>query len=217
MLPPVYFILEQKSTIVYKWAEATVEMTSKNRPKRPRNAAATRDAILKSALIAFSHGGYDGVGLREIAQEAGVTAMLVNRYFGSKEALFAEVVEALFADGSLFSGSTEELGMRVSKLIVAKMRQPPASTDPLLLMLRSAPNARAARILRKSIKRQFEEPLAGVLGGREAAMRAGLFLALIAGFQFMHRMIGSEALVEADGTALSRRLASLFQALVDDH
>jgi AcrR family transcriptional regulator len=143
-------------------------------PKGPRNAAATRDAILQSALIAFSQAGYDGVGLREIAQEAGVTAILVNRYFGSKEILFGEVVEALFADESLFSGSTEELGMRVAKLIVAKTKEAETSADPLLLMLRSAPNPRAVEILRESIKRHFEHPLAGGLAGREAAFRAGL-------------------------------------------
>ena len=35
--------------------------------------------------------------MREIAEGAGVTAMLVNRYFGSKERLFAEVVAATMA------------------------------------------------------------------------------------------------------------------------
>src|SRR5215510_12811631 len=59
---------------------------------RPRNAAATRAAILASARRAFARAGYDGAGVREIAKGAGVTAMLVNRYFGSKERLFAEVV-----------------------------------------------------------------------------------------------------------------------------
>jgi AcrR family transcriptional regulator len=49
---------------------------------RARNAAATRQAILQSALVAFTQHGYDGVGVREIARAAGVTAMLVNRYFG---------------------------------------------------------------------------------------------------------------------------------------
>src|SRR6201989_1182842 len=58
---------------------------------RPRNAAATRAAILASARKAFAMAGYDGVGLREIAAGAGVTAMLVNRYFRSKQELFAEV------------------------------------------------------------------------------------------------------------------------------
>src|SRR5262252_9033329 len=59
---------------------------------RPRNAAKTRAAILTSARQAFARAGYDGAGVREIAEGAGVTAMLVNRYFGSKERLFAEVV-----------------------------------------------------------------------------------------------------------------------------
>jgi AcrR family transcriptional regulator len=144
----------------------------------------------------------DGVGLREIAQEAGVTAILVNRYFGSKEILFGEVVETLFADGSLFSGGTEELGMRVARLIVAKTKAAETSAAPLLLMLRSAPNPRAAEILRVSIKRHFEQPLAGGLAGREAALRAGLFLALIAGFQLMHHIIVSAGLVEADESEL---------------
>ena len=62
--------------------------------KRTRNAAATRAAILGSARAAFVRSGYDGAGLREIAETAGVTAMMVNRYFGSKQLLFAEVLEA---------------------------------------------------------------------------------------------------------------------------
>ncbi|MGZ8814950.1 MAG: TetR family transcriptional regulator [Mycobacterium sp.] len=37
------------------------------------------------------------MGLREIAGDAGVTAMMVNRYFGSKEQLFAGAVESAFA------------------------------------------------------------------------------------------------------------------------
>ena len=61
-------------------------------PHRRRDASATRAAILASARSAFARHGYDGAGVREIAEGAGVTAMLVNRYFGSKEGLFAEVV-----------------------------------------------------------------------------------------------------------------------------
>ena len=60
-------------------------------PVRRRNAEATRAAILASARACFTRAGYDGAGVREIAAGAGVSAMLVNRYFGSKEKLFAEV------------------------------------------------------------------------------------------------------------------------------
>src|SRR6201986_5413050 len=62
------------------------------KPPHRRDAVATRAAILASARRAFAAAGYDGAGVREIAKGAGVTAMLVNRYFGSKEKLFAEVV-----------------------------------------------------------------------------------------------------------------------------
>src|SRR5258706_13311434 len=67
---------------------------------RPRDAAATRAAILKSARAAFARSGYEGTGEREIAAGAGVTAILGNRYFGSKEGLFAEVVDATMDDPS---------------------------------------------------------------------------------------------------------------------
>ena len=60
-------------------------------PARRRNAGITREAILASARQAFAQVGYEGAGVREIAEGVGVTAMLVNRYFGSKELLFAEV------------------------------------------------------------------------------------------------------------------------------
>jgi AcrR family transcriptional regulator len=187
-----------------------------NTPKRPRNAAATREAILQSALIAFSRAGYDGVGLREIAQEAGVTAILVNRYFGSKDDLFAAVVEIAFANDRLFPGDVATLSERVAHHIVAKTDKEGKSIDPFRLMLRSAPNVRAAAIIRKSIERHFERPLADFLSGDEIRARAALFLAVIAGFQLMRRIIASTALVEADEAALSNRLASLFQLLVDE-
>jgi AcrR family transcriptional regulator len=48
---------------------------------RRRNALPARKA--------FARAGYDGAGVREIASGADVTAMLINRYFGSKERLFA--------------------------------------------------------------------------------------------------------------------------------
>src|SRR5579864_9647512 len=65
---------------------------------RRRNAAATRAAILASARKMFARCGYDGAGLRDIAAGAGVTAMLVNRYFGSKEQLFAAVAADAMRD-----------------------------------------------------------------------------------------------------------------------
>src|SRR5216683_5162016 len=72
-------------------------------PIRRRNAAETKQAILLSARAAFARCGYDGVGVREIAKAVGVTGILVNRYFGSKEQLFSEVIASTMANPGILS------------------------------------------------------------------------------------------------------------------
>jgi AcrR family transcriptional regulator len=182
-----------------------------DRPKRPRNAAATRDAILRSALSAFSHHGYDGVGVREIAQMAGVTGVLVNRYFGSKEELFAATVEKICADSGIFENDS----LTLAKRLAAKVMSETEPIDALLLILRSAPNPRAAEILQENIARHFERPLKSSLPGPHASERATMILALTVGFQLFHKVLGSKALVRANRASLSRRLTKTLQGLID--
>ncbi|MFI1801447.1 TetR/AcrR family transcriptional regulator [Streptomyces sp. NPDC020379] len=57
-------------------------------PARRRDGAATREAILAAGVVEFTEHGYAGAGVRQIAERAGVTAMMINRYFGSEEGLF---------------------------------------------------------------------------------------------------------------------------------
>src|SRR3546814_4717843 len=59
---------------------------------RKRDATATRAAILTAARDRFLRDSYDSVGLRDIANGAGVDVALIGRYFGGKEGLFREVV-----------------------------------------------------------------------------------------------------------------------------
>lgn len=183
--------------------------------KRPRNAVATRDAILRSALAAFAHQGYDGVGVREIARAAGVTAVLVNRYFGSKEKLFAAAVETMFSDSTLFGGDASTLAQRLAALVVTKSHKDGHPSDPLLLLLRSAPNPRAAEILRDNIARHCERPLKSFMRGRKRAERAAIVLALIVGLQLFHKVIGNKALADANGTSLSGDLKLMLERLID--
>jgi AcrR family transcriptional regulator len=120
---------------------AAKQQSSFNEPKRTRNAVATREAILQSAAAAFSRHGYDGIGVRDIAQTAGVTAVLVNRYFGSKEELFAATVELAFANVSFLQGEFMEFAERLTAAIMTKKTGTPARPyDGFLLLLRSAPN-----------------------------------------------------------------------------
>src|ERR1700754_1767178 len=100
----VYRCILQAATKVYRCRVMKRPTRRGAAPVRRRNAAATRAAILTSAREAFARAGYDGAGVREIAKGAGVTAMLVNRYFGSKERLFAEVVADIMSKPIILTG-----------------------------------------------------------------------------------------------------------------
>jgi AcrR family transcriptional regulator len=181
--------------------------------KRARNAAATREAILKSAVIAFTKHGYDGVGVREIAQAAGVTAMLVNRYFGSKEELFAEAVDVAFAPRTVVGGEVTTLSRDLARTLAARTAPDAEHLDPFLLMLRSAGNPRVGSIIRAGIERHVGHDLAALLPGPAAAERAELVLSVIAGVWLMRKVIGTSALAGVDETTLAGQVAQMIEPL----
>jgi AcrR family transcriptional regulator len=176
---------------------------------RRRDASATREAILNSAVEAFTRLGYDGAGVREVAGGAGVTAMLVNRYFGGKERLFAEVVDAAFAAPTPLGEDPATLAQDVARALTT--RTTPGRVDGFLLMLRSAANPRSARILRDGVERHYGRRLAALLPGTRTDERAALFLALIAGVQLMRDVLDLPALADADPAGIE----ALFRLLIE--
>lgn len=185
---------------------------------RPRNAAATKAAILASARKAFARAGYDGAGVREIAEGAGVTAMLVNRYFGSKERLFEAVVANLMATPSVLTRDLMRSPSFGADLAAALIAHTGGDAEPLegfLVMLHSLANPRAAEIWRVQEEAHHHAQMTAALAGPHAAERAALVLSLIAGFQVMRQSIGLSALAGADPRTLASLLAPLFDALAN--
>jgi AcrR family transcriptional regulator len=186
-------------------------------PKRPRNAAATRAAILASARKAFARAGYDGVGVREIAHGAGVTAMLVNRYFGSKEKLFAEVTADTMASPVILTSGvlgSPHPGESFAKALVELTKTDATPLDGFLVMIHSASSRRAAEIGRDQIEKHHYKTLAAALKGDHKAERAALALAIVAGVQVMRQVIGLSALAKADPKTLVKILGPIFQQLL---
>lgn len=52
-----------------------------------------KDHILECAEELFAENGYNGTSVRALAQKAGVNIAMISYYFGSKEELFANLVE----------------------------------------------------------------------------------------------------------------------------
>jgi AcrR family transcriptional regulator len=194
---------------------ASKQVLLRDQPKRPRNALATREAILQSAVAAFSCHGYDGIGVREISQAAGVTGVLVNRYFGSKEELFAAAVELAFSESWVLEGDSSMLAERLAADVMSKSDQDAEPKNAFLLLLRSAPNPRAAEILRETIASHFERPLTSVLRGPRAAERAAMILAVMMGVSLSRKVLGNQALVGANPASLRGDLNKMFRVLID--
>jgi AcrR family transcriptional regulator len=167
-------------------------------PKRRRDAAATRSAILEAATRRFACQGYQHAGVRAIAADAGVDAAMVNRYFGSKDGLFAEVVERAFDIRSLVDGDRATLAERLARAVVYGREDIVGDRRiPLLLLLRSATEPRAAELIRPSLDRNILRPLEEHLDGPNAKVRAAMVIAQCAGFSMLHQMLRPRALAEA--------------------
>lgn len=183
-----------------------------------RSGAETREAILISARRAFAESGYDGAGVREIAAGAGVTAMLVNRYFGSKENLFAEVIAATMASPTILTPenlASPNLARTMATVLVRITRGQDTPLDGFLIMLHSSSSKRAAEIGRKQIEQGHQNTMTRALSGALAPERAALILSIVAGFQVMRQMIGLSALTQADPEALVELITPLFAILIE--
>lgn len=62
-----------------------------------RDAAATREALMAAATEEFARNGFAGARVDVIAASAGVNKQLVYHYYGNKEGLYREALEAVYA------------------------------------------------------------------------------------------------------------------------
>jgi AcrR family transcriptional regulator len=175
---------------------------------RHRDASATRAAILSAAGEAFTRLGYDGVGVREIARAAKVDPRLIGRYFGSKEGLFAEVVDLAYEKSRMM---TAELNAQAARdLLIGTDASAEAG---MLLTLRSAANPRAAAIMRDSIERNYQRRLADALPGPDTTSRAALLIAICAGVTLNRMLLGHTALNSPDTESLIPYLHAALDAV----
>jgi len=128
--------------------------------------------------------------VREIASIAGIDPSLVNRYFGSKEGLFAEAVGGKFDLSQLIAGDLATLGDR---LVHHVLNKPPANDnhDPLIALLRSSSCDVGREKMREALLAGFVTPLSARLSGTDARERAELVGSLLLGMLVYRSIAGS--------------------------
>jgi AcrR family transcriptional regulator len=186
-------------------------------PDAGRSGARTRARILAAARRRFSEHSYENVGTRDIAADAGVDAALVIRHFGAKEKLFAEVLEGGFQVEAHLSTHLADLGMHLAGQLLADAPEAEAEPafDPLRVLLRAAGNPAVAALVSERFHAEFVQPLARLLPGRDAALRAGLIASYVIGLATMRHGLDSPLFAGAGRKKAVRIAAAAIQACVD--
>jgi len=181
---------------------------------RPRNAEATRAAILNAARERFARESYDDVGMRDIAGDVGVDAALVSRYFGSKEDLFLKVLVHCGDGPDLMDGDRATFGDRVARQAIFGSEHD-GQLEHLLVLLRSIGSAKASELVRRTADESFFGPFEDWIGGPDAAVRARLAAAFIMGMEVSREMTGGQTLTPEQCETMHARMAVMLQALID--
>ena len=181
---------------------------------RPRNAEATRAAILEAARERFARESYDDVGMRDIAGDVGVDAALVSRYFGSKEDLFVTVLDSCSNGSELMEGDRAEFGRRVARAVIFEPAKE-GKLKGLLIMLRSVGSTKAMELVQRTGSERFFNPFAAWVGGEDAAVRARLASATIMGMAVSREITGGFGLSQEECEKMCARMAVLLQDIID--
>ena len=144
-----------------------------------RDAELTRARILKAARNEFMRHGYSGARIERISRTGRSSDRMIYYYFGSKEALYIEVLEGVYS----------ELGAAESRLVLDESRPLEALrtliaftwnyylTHPEFVALLSNENLQRGRHITKSLTvAQLSRPVLDILGRvLEEGARQGLF------------------------------------------
>ena len=178
---------------------------------RARDAARTREAILRAGQRLFAQKGYATTGVREIAAQAGVSLALVQRYFGSKEGLLRAALEDLLQIEAMIDGPRADFGARAARLLTMPMGIP----NPVAIMMLAMADLDARRLCCDLVNENVILPLAAWLGGEGALDRAAQLNTLWTGFITTRQLMPLPQLADDRAGPTVAWLARVTQAIAD--
>ncbi|WP_250038235.1 TetR/AcrR family transcriptional regulator [Paractinoplanes maris] len=182
-------------------------------PRRPRDAAQTRQDLLDVARNRFARNGYAATTVRDLADEAGVNVALINRYFTSKEGLFKACLSSVASDvrQEASPAGPDEIAARLARRLAGSDHDS-RQRDALLLLIRTSGDERIDE-LRRSVLRSLSEKLARTASD-DALLRAQIVLAAAVGISLLRSPLELQPIASAGEDALAEPLADLIAALM---
>ncbi|MFF3378943.1 TetR family transcriptional regulator [Streptomyces sp. NPDC002680] len=183
-------------------------------PKRKRDRAATRAALLAAARARFTLVGYDATSVRDIARDAGVDATLIFRYFGSKERLFEEASQLLREP--VDTGTDDAPAYLPTRLLHTAMRQDEDGTaggQPLTALLLSSSRPQCREQLNSQLYDTYVRNFEELVDLPDRELRAELLTAWLIGINVARSIAHTPALSDAcvnDITPYFEQVAALL-------
>ncbi|MBB6118389.1 TetR/AcrR family transcriptional regulator [Nocardiopsis algeriensis] len=175
----------------------------------PRGREATKARILASARELFTSEGYGAVSSRMIASHAGVNVALINRYFGAKRGLLAEILREDGVFPRIFEGDRDTLTRRLAEHTVSRLHGESTALQRTLDNAAGDPDLQ--KVHQERISSAMIDPLAAYLGGDERARaHASLLSGVLLGLTRVRLVEGATALRAQDREVLTARVQALL-------
>jgi AcrR family transcriptional regulator len=165
--------------------------------RRPGDSG-TREAIRAAARAQFAEQGFDRTSMRSVALQAGVDPTLVSHFFGSKQKLFAEVMQLPFDPAQVIphivAGDPDGIGTRLARFVVSVLESPEGRDRLTGLVRAAASEDAAAAVVRERISRDVLGPLAAALGSDQPQLRGSLVGSQVVGMVMARYVVKIEPL-----------------------
>ncbi|OKI01331.1 TetR family transcriptional regulator [Streptomyces sp. CB02923] len=181
---------------------------------RRRGAQGTRQLLLEAAAALFAERGYERATVRDIAERAGVNQALLFRYFGSKKALFGEVV-ALDGQAQLHSTPPGELFEAALRGMLRHRGEDPESRA-LETFLRSIGDSEEITTAVREMSDGYARVLATLSTADDRGLRADLALSWMLGVGLMRVVVGKQPLADADPDTVCALVTGALGTLLED-
>jgi AcrR family transcriptional regulator len=179
---------------------------------RRRDADSSRAAILLAARFMFARHAYSDITLKAVAEEAGVSAPLIVKYFGSKEQLFSRVLSFEEDTEALLDAPLEELARHMVTLVLTSQAE---GRGAAALRIVFAPlHSGHGDTLRANFKSQVIARLTARLTGPDAALRAELAAGMLLGLGVMYGIARGDAVRATPVAELADRYSPALQDLL---
>jgi AcrR family transcriptional regulator len=187
---------------------------SGRRSGRRPGPTTTREAITSAARAQFSELGYDRTTIRGVAREAGVDPALVLRFYGSKDALFREVMAlppaAAEALERIADGPRETVGRRLAELVVGLLENPETRAIVVGRIRSAVSHPEAAALVRETVTRDVGR-LTSALTDDQPDVRAVLAGTHVVGLAVARYVVLVEPLASMPAADVVEYAAPTFQ------